>query len=170
MAGVDLAGRIAELVRPTIEAMGYRLVRVQVLGRQQMRVQIMAEPADGRAMGLDDCAGLSRSVSAVLDVADPIRGAYTLEMSSPGIDRPLVSLDDYTRFAGFEARVELARLIEGRRRVQGRLLGVDAGVVRIALAEGEMRLPYADILRGKLVLTDALLAAHGVAAGEDRVG
>jgi ribosome maturation factor RimP len=160
MAGVDLASRIAELVRPTIEAMDFALVRVQVLGRQRLRVQIMAEKADGSGMLIDDCAALSRALSAVLDVDDPIAGPYTLEISSPGIDRPLVRLDDFRRFAGFEARIDLARLIEGRRRLQGRLVGTDGEMVRIEVAGTAMDVPFADIQRAKLVLTDELLAAH----------
>ena len=104
-----LADRIAEMVRPTIEAQGYSLVRVQVLGQQRPRLQVMAERADGRPMMVDDCAALSRSISAVLDVEDPIATTYTLEVSSPGIDRPLVKLADYDRFAGVEARLELVR-------------------------------------------------------------
>ena len=160
MAGEDIAGRIAALVCPTIEAMGYGLVRVQVQGRQRLRVQIMAERSDDVAMTVDDCAALSRAVSAVLDVDDPINGAYTLEVSSPGIDRPLVRLADYDRFAGFDARVELVRLIDGRRRFQGRLLGAAGDDVRIAVDGTELRLPFADIQRAKLVLTDELLAAQ----------
>ena len=160
MAGEDVAGRIAALVCPTIEAMGYGLVRVQVQGRQRMRLQIMAERNDDAAMTVDDCAALSRAISAVLDVDDPIASAYTLEISSPGIDRPLVRLADYDRFAGFEARIELARLIDGRRRLQGRLIGTAGEDVRIDVAGVEVGLPFADIQRAKLVLTDELLAAH----------
>lgn len=161
MAGEDVASRIAALVCPTIEAMGYGLVRVQVLGRMRLRVQIMAERTDGVGMTVDDCADLSRAISAVLDVEDPIVGAYTLEVSSPGIDRPLVCLADYDRFAGFEARLELARLIDGRRRLQGRLVGSAGEDVRLRIGDEEVRLPFADIQRAKLVLTDDLLAAHG---------
>lgn len=161
MAGEDVTSRIAALVCPTIEAMGYGLVRVQVLGRTRMRVQIMAERTDGVGMTVDDCADLSRAISAVLDVEDPIVGAYTLEVSSPGIDRPLVQLADYDRFAGFEARLELARLIDGRRRLQGRLIGSAGEDVRLRIGDEEVRLPFVDIQRAKLVLTDDLLAAHG---------
>lgn len=161
MAGEDVTSRIAALVCPTIEAMGYGLVRVQILGRMRMRVQIMAERTDGVGMTVDDCADLSRAISAVLDVEDPIVGAYTLEVSSPGIDRPLVQLADYDRFAGFEARLELARLIDGRRRLQGRLIGSAGEDVRLRIGDEEVQLPFADIQRAKLVLTDDLLAAHG---------
>jgi ribosome maturation factor RimP len=110
-------------------------------------------------MAVDDCAEISRSVSALLDVADPIAGSYTLEISSPGIDRPLVRAEDYDRFSGFEARIELGRLVDGRRRLRGRLLGTIAGTVRLATDTGEVRIPLDAILRAKLVLTDDLLDA-----------
>lgn len=156
---MELAYRIAELVRPTIEALGYALVRVQVMGRDRLRLQIMAERLDEQGMTVDDCAWISQGVSAVLDVEDPIASTYTLEVSSPGIDRPLVTLADYVRFAGFEARIETARPIDGRRRFRGRLLGADDGTVRLAVEGAAVDLPFADIQRGKLVLTDELLAA-----------
>jgi ribosome maturation factor RimP len=160
---MELADRIAELVRPTIEALGYALVRVEVMGRDRLRLQIMAERLDEQAMTVDDCAWISQGVSAVLDVEDPIASTYTLEVSSPGIDRPLVTLADYVRFAGFEARIETARPIDGRRRFRGRLLGADDGTVRLAVEGAAVELPFADIQRGKLVLTDELLAAAAAA-------
>jgi ribosome maturation factor RimP len=157
---MELADRIGGLVRPTIEASGYWLVRVQVSGRQRLRVQIMAERADGRPMMVDDCVRLSHAISAVLDVEDPIAQAYTLEVSSPGIDRPLVQLADYDRFAGFEARIDMARPIEGRRRFRGRLIGTANDEVTMVVDGVEVRLPFPDIQRAKLVLTEELLAAH----------
>jgi len=162
MSTLDLAHRIETLIQPTVEAMGFDLVRVQIGGRQRVRLQVMAERIDRRSMTVDDCAGLSRALSALLDVEDPIRGTYTLEVSSPGIDRPLVRLADFDRFAGFEARVELGRPIEGRRRFRGRLLGTVGDTVRIRVDDGtDVDLPHADIQRAKLVLTDDLLAASG---------
>lgn len=158
---MDLAGRIADLIRPTVEGMGYSLVRVQVLGQQRVRLQVMAERADGEPMQIDDCADVSRAISAVLDVEDPVSASYTLEVSSPGIDRPLVRLADFDRFAGFEARIELRQTLAGRRRYQGRLLGVSGDVVRLAAGGGTVELPFADIARAKLVLTDDLLASRG---------
>lgn len=157
---MELAERIAEMVRPTVEASGYSLVRVQILGRGRPRLQVMAERADGRPMMLDDCACLSHSISAVLDIEDPISTPYSLEVSSPGIDRPLVKLADYDRFAGFVARIELARPIEGRRRFRGRLLGTAGEVVRLDVDGADVEVHYADIQRAKLVLTEELLAAH----------
>lgn len=159
---MDIADRIEALVRPTIEGLGYLLVRVQVSGRQRLRVQIMAERADDLPMMVDDCARLSQALSAVLDVEDPIEATYTLEISSPGIDRPLVRLADFDRFIGKEAHVELFRPIDGRRRFRGRLAGTRGERVLLALdgTGGELEVVHADIQRAKLVLTDELLAAH----------
>jgi ribosome maturation factor RimP len=139
--------------------MGYRIVRVAFTGGRRPTLQIMAERRDGAAMSVDDCADISRTVSALLDVADPIPVAYALEVSSPGIDRPLIDRDDFVRFAGYEAKVEMSNLIDGRKRFRGRLLGADDGAVRIAVEDREVALPLADVVRAKLVLTDELLAA-----------
>ena len=152
-----LADRIAALIEPSLKALGYELVRVQILGKHQARVQIMAERSDGSGMGVEDCALISRSVAALLDVEDPIAGAYQLEVSSPGIDRPLVRPRDYERFAGHLAKVELRQPIEGRRRFTGTLKGVQGETVAIDLEGQTLEIPLADIERGKLVLTDALL-------------
>jgi ribosome maturation factor RimP len=155
---VDTNG-IARLIEPSLEAMGYRLVRVAVTSGRRATLQVMAEHLDDAPMTVDDCAEISRSVSAILDVADPIAGAYLLEVSSPGIDRPLVRAEDYDRFNGFEARIELARPLDGRKRFRGRLLGTAGPDVRIATDAGEVLLPLAEVSRAKLVLTDDLLAA-----------
>ena len=155
---VDTNG-IARLIEPSLAAMGYRLVRVAVTSGRRATLQVMAEHLDDAAMTVDDCADISRSVSAILDVADPIAGAYMLEVSSPGIDRPLVRAEDYDRFSGFEARIELAEPRDGRKRFRGRLLGTAGPDVRIATEAGEVLLPLADVTRAKLVLTDDLLAA-----------
>ena len=151
--------RIAQAIEPSLEAMGYRLVRVVITSGRRPTLQVMTERRDERPMTVEDCAQISRSVSAILDVADPIAGAYMLEISSPGIDRPLVRAEDYDRFSGFEARIELARPIDGRKRFRGRLLGTSAGSVRLATETGEVRFPLADVARAKLVLTDELIAA-----------
>src|SRR6266436_10375389 len=145
------------MIAPSIEAMGYRLVRVAFTGGRRPTLQIMAERRDEAAMTVDDCADISRAVSALLDVADPIAGAYTLEVSSPGIDRPLVRPEDYDRFAGFAARIELSAPLDGRKRFRGRLLGRAEECVRLIGETGEVRLPFAAIARAKLVLTDDLL-------------
>jgi len=157
---IDTA-RIETLIAPSLEAMGYRLVRVAVTGGRRAQVlQVMAERIDEQPMGVDDCTEVTHSVSALLDVADPIEHAYVLEVSSPGIDRPLVRREDYERFRGYEAKLELAAPLDGRRRFRGRLLGVDADRVRLNLGAEVVELPLARILRAKLVLTDELLAAQ----------
>ncbi|MDX1710906.1 MAG: ribosome maturation factor RimP [Rhodovibrionaceae bacterium] len=154
------AAEIEALIAPTLADMGYEVVRILLSGDRRAKLQIMAErSADGR-MDVEDCAEISRAVSALLDVEDPIAGAFVLEVSSPGIDRPLTRLKDFDRFAGFEAKLELAAPVEGRRRFTGRLLGTDGDAVRLDVPEGELRVAFADIGKAKLVLTDELLAAH----------
>ena len=110
-------------------------------------------------MTVDDCAGISRAVAAILDVSDPIAGAYVLEVSSPGIDRPLTRLRDFERFAGFEARLETSMPIQGQRRFRGRLLGLDGDHVQLATDQGEITVDFADVAKAKLILTDELIAA-----------
>lgn len=154
-------GKMAEverLIAPSLEAMGYALVRLRLTGGGRPTLQIMAEHKDGREMTVDDCAEISRAVSAILDVEDPIDGAYLLEVSSPGIDRPLTRPEDFDRFAGHEAKVELSQPVDGRKRFRGRILGLDSGQVRLAAEDGECLLPLPAIRSAKLVLTDALIA------------
>ncbi len=153
------AAEVERLIGPTLTAMGYDIVRVQLSGDQRPRLQIMAEHSDGSEMIVDNCAEISRTVSALLDVEDPIRGSYHLEVSSPGIDRPLTRLADFDRFAGFEARLELTVPQDGRRRFRGRLKGTNEEEVCVELPEGEIWLGFDQIQRAKLVLTDELLAA-----------
>jgi len=157
--GVDRTETIAALIAPTLEAMGYELVRVMSTGGRRPTLQVMAERLDRKGMTVDDCAEISRAVSVILDVEDPIKDAYQLEVSSPGIDRPLIKPIDFERFSGFEARVETDRLIGGQRKFKGRLLGLEDGAVRLALPEGEQSIPFSSIRKAKLVLTDDLLAA-----------
>jgi ribosome maturation factor RimP len=154
------ADDIAPIIEPSLTAMGYRLVRVAFLGARRATLQIMAERLDEAPMTVDDCTEISRSVSALLDVADPIADAYTLEVSSPGIDRPLTRPEDYDRFAGFEAKIELGQPLDGRKRFRGRLLGRDDDHVRVIAENGEVRLPLAGIAKAKLVITNDLLAAR----------
>lgn len=152
--------RLLELLDPVAEAAGYAIVRLRLMGGEhQRRLQVMAErPSDGE-MNVEDCARLSRALSEVLDAADPISGEYTLEVSSPGVDRPLTRLADFTTYEGYEARLELDRLAEGRKRFKGLLAGVDGDSVAIDL-EGEDEtalVPFAWITEAKLVLTDQLM-------------
>ncbi|HYL33292.1 MAG TPA: ribosome maturation factor RimP [Stellaceae bacterium] len=155
---IDAKG-IEALIAPSLEAMGYRVVRAAFTGGRRATLQVMAERADDAAMSVDDCSLVSQTVSALLDVADPIAESYVLEVSSPGIDRPLFRREDYERFSGFEAKLELQQSFDGRRRFRGRLLGLDGDAVKVNLGAEIVRLPLAGIARAKLVLTDELIAA-----------
>ncbi len=154
------AAKVESLIRPSLADMGYDIVRIQFSGDRRAKLQVMVERADSKGMTVDDCASVSRAAEAILDVADPIAGTYILEVSSPGIDRPLTRLQDFDRFAGFDARVEMRMPIEGRRRFRGRLLGRDGEMVRLTTDSGEIALPFGDLAKAKLVLTDDLIAAN----------
>ena len=155
-----LEARLAAIIEPSLEGMGYELVRVAVTGRDRPTVQIMADRADGSQLSVEDCEAISRAVGAVLDVEDPLPGAWTLEISSAGIDRPLTRRKDWNRFAGHLARVEMSVPVNGQKRFAGIVLGADEAVARVRLDDGaEAALPLADIRRARLVLTDALIAA-----------
>jgi ribosome maturation factor RimP len=155
-----LEGRIADIIMDPLEAQGYELVRVQVMGTETPTVQIMADRADGASFTLDDCEAVSRLLSAVLDVEDPITTAWTLEVSSAGIDRPLTRTKDFVRYAGFDAKIELNFPGPGgRKRFTGKLADADAETVKLRLENDEViELKRADIRKAKLVLTDALIA------------
>lgn len=158
--GMDAAEKVKALIEPVVEDMGYELVRVTFGGGERPTLQIMAERPDG-TMNVEDCADLSRELSALLDVEDPVPSDYVLEVSSPGIDRPLTREKDYTRWAGHLLRVETSVPMDGRRRFKGRLLGLDNGAVHIRLDEGDVALPLSDIQKAKLVMTDELIAEAG---------
>lgn len=150
-----------ELLDPVAEAVDAAIVRLRLIGGAKggRRLQIMAERPEDGDFSVDDCARLSRAISQVLDAADPIADEYVLEVSSPGIDRPLTRLDDFETYAGLEAKIELDRLAEGRKRFTGELAGVDGDNVAINL-EGETEtalLPFAWIAEAKLTLSDALM-------------
>ncbi len=155
-----LEGRIAEIIVEPLEAQGYELVRVQVIGTEAPTVQIMADRADNAAFNLDDCTKVSHLLSAVLDVEDPITSAWTLEVSSAGIDRPLTRTKDFVRYAGFEAKIELNFPGPGsRKRFTGVLVGADEETVQLKVEKGEvLSLKRADFKKAKLILTDALIA------------
>lgn len=155
-----LAERIAKLITPTLDSLGFELVRVQLSGSQRPTLQVMAEPASGRVMSVEDCAQVSRAISALLDVEDPIAGTYSLEVSSPGIDRPLTRTKDYERFMGHEAKIETNAPIDGRKRFKGAIKAVDAKAVALDVESAEIRIPFAAIHKSKLVLTDALIKLH----------
>lgn len=155
-----LEARLVALVAPTLDDLGYEIVRVAVLGRESPTVQIMADRKDGSLINVEDCERISHAVGAVLDVEDPIPGAWTLEVSSAGIDRPLTRAKDWNRFTGHQAKVEVLVPVDGRRRFSGVVLGADAETGRLRLDDGtEACLPLAEIRRAKLVLTDALIEA-----------
>ena len=162
--------KLLELLDPVAEAAGYEIVRLRLMGGGVRRLQIMAERPDGH-MEIDDCAVLSRAISEVMDAADPIEGEYNLEVSSPGVDRPLTRLKDFDAYEGFEARIELDRLAEGRKRFRGKLSGVEADQVLVDL-EGEAdhtaHIPFGWIVDAKLVLTDELMK-RGAAEREARL-
>jgi len=156
---MELSQRIAEMISPTVEAMGFRVVKVDYNGGHSPRLLIMAEDADTGRMNVEDCAKLSRAVSAILDVEDPLAGTYALEVSSPGIDRPLVRFEDFEKFSGFEAKIETSRAIDGRKRFKGRLGEVKNGNVRIETKDQAYDLSFQDIDSAKLLLSDDLIAA-----------
>lgn len=156
----QLNEKIAAMIGPSIESMGYDLVRVMFTGGKKAILQIMAERSDRAQMTVEDCASISRAVSLIIDVEDPISGEYNLEVSSPGIDRPLVRPDDYDRFAGFEAKIELEVAVNGRKRFRGEVLGAEDGDTVAIDHEGKrLSFPFASIRTAKLVLTDALIDA-----------
>ncbi len=148
--------RLAEIVEPVIEDMGYELVRIRLMGGHTPTLQIMAEKPEG-GIEVDACAEISTMVSAVLDVEDPIADNYTLEVSSPGIDRPLTRLKDFATYEGYEAKLEATDLIDGQRRYRGTLAGIDGDEVLINIDEGTIALRFSWISEAKLVLTDELI-------------
>jgi ribosome maturation factor RimP len=168
-----IEARIAHIVEPVANDLGYDLVRVKVSSLNGMTVQIMAERPDG-SMTVEDCELLSRNVSPALDVADPINREYHLEISSPGIDRPLTRAADFEIWAGHEAKIETEAPVDGRRRFRGVLLGMREGAVGIRLADkdAEAWLPIEAIGEARLVLTDALVRASlkAAPAGHDGAG
>jgi ribosome maturation factor RimP len=158
-----VAARVSVIAAPVLQGMGYRLVRIKISGEAGCTVQIMAERPDG-SMHIEDCEAISRALSPVLDIADPIDRAYRLEISSPGIDRPLVRRSDFERFAGHLVRIEMAVAHQGRKRFRGALAGVEGNAVRLhrddakADEESDILLLMEEIAEARLVLTDELIA------------
>jgi ribosome maturation factor RimP len=166
IAEPGLAARVAAIAEPVVEGMGYRLVRVRILASEGCTVQVMAERPDG-SLTIEDCEEISHALSPVLDVADPVDRAYRLEISSPGIDRPLVRRSDFEKHAGYLAKIEMNVPAEGRKRFRGILLGVEGDAARIRFEDTkagkadqnkEFLLPIEDMAEAKLVLTDDLIA------------
>jgi ribosome maturation factor RimP len=168
----DLAA-IAQLIEPEARALGFELVRVAMFGgKTDPTLQVMAERPDTRQLDLADCEALSRRVSEVLDAADPIEEAYRLEVSSPGIDRPLTRRQDYADWAGFDARIRLAAPLDGRKQFDARLDGLEGDTVNVyAERVGELSIPFGQIASAKLLLTDALIKATAPLSteGADRI-
>ena len=158
-----IAARVAAVAEPVLDGLGYRLVRVRISGLDGCTVQIMAERPDG-TMTIDDCEIASRALSPVLDANDPVDRAYRLEVSTPGLDRPLVRQSDFERYAGNQVKIEMAVAVDGRKRFRGQLLGVEGNFARLKRDDGptgepgDVLLPIEDMAEAKLVLTDALIA------------
>ncbi|SPH19449.1 Ribosome maturation factor RimP [Ascidiaceihabitans donghaensis] len=148
--------RLAEIVTPVIEDMGYELVRIRLMSGKATTLQVMADKPEG-GIEVDDCAKISQAIGATLDVEDPILDEYALEVSSPGIDRPLTRLKDFENFEGYEAKIETDELIDGRRRFKGELAGVEGNEVLINIEEGTVGLQFDWLSDAKLVLTDELI-------------
>lgn len=152
--------KLLELLEPVAEGLGLEIVRIRLMGgTQRRRLQIMAERPSDHEINVEECAALSRAVSEVMDAADPISGEYMLEVSSPGIDRPLTRLEDFETFSGLEARLETDRLVEGRKRFKGRLAGIEDQDVLVDLDDEDETalIPFAWLADAKLVLNDELL-------------
>jgi ribosome maturation factor RimP len=160
IAETGVAAEIAALIEPALNDMGFRLVRVSVSGRDGTTVQIMAERPDG-TITIGDCADVSRNLSPLLDAHDPIAGQYTLEVSSPGIDRPLARKSDFEAWAGHEAKIELKQLVAGRKRYRGKILGLEGDEVQVEVPADQggpqVNLSIGNIAEARLVLTDELI-------------
>jgi len=150
-SSVQLEQKIEKIIEPAVSNLGFEIVRVQVSGNERPTLQIMAEPAFGNVMTVEHCAMISRAVAAILDIDDPIQGNYILEVSSPGIDRPLIKVKDFERFTGFEARIETSELIDGRKRFRGRLSVIQGGSVTISNDGMDWTIPFPSIRRAKLL-------------------
>lgn len=156
----DMDARILALADPVATDLGLRIVRVRVMNGKRATVQIMAERISDGLMGVDNCADLSRAMSSLLEVEDPIKDAYVLEVSSPGLDRPLTDIEDFETYAGYLARIELDRFVEGRKRFRGVLAGYEGDNIEIDLdgEEDRAEIPFNWISEAKLLITDELIA------------
>lgn len=149
--------RIEALAEPEAEKLGLRLVRIRLSGLRRKRLQVMAERLVDGGMDVEDCARLSRALSALLDENDPINGEYDLEVSSPGIDRPLMRVEDFARFVGHEAKLETTGMVEGQKRFKGQIASVEGDVIHLNTQAGEVALKFALLHDARLVLTDKLI-------------
>lgn len=159
--------QLYDLLAPTINKMGFDVVRILTIGNVNPTLQIMIERKDRENIVVDDCASVSRAVSEIFDAKDPIAGKYNLEVSSPGLDRPLTALENFERFAGFEAKIETDVEIEKRKRFKGRIVRVDGSDIIFAMDGTEYVIPYDAVAKAKLLLTDELLAAAAAEAEQE---
>ena len=151
---------LTKVIEPEVEALGYRLVRVAMIGgTSDPTLQVMAESPETRQLKLEDCERISRRISELLDEQDPIEGSYRLEVSSPGIDRPLTRRSDYSDWAGHEARLKLDEALAGAKQLSGTIKGIDQDTVLLATPKGDREIPFESIASAKLLLTDALIKA-----------
>mgnify|MGYP006131346111 CR=1 FL=1 len=158
---MDLTSRLNELITPILYDLGYDLVRVKLSKNNgDVDLQVMAEPLDGGIMSIKACESISRSISMFLDTQTAFFESFSLEVSSPGIDRPLVKGQDFLRFLGCEAKVELDKPKNGQRRFSGKIIGYDDGNVKLLVDNDELCIPHARVVRSKLVITDELLAMN----------
>jgi ribosome maturation factor RimP len=151
--------KIEELIGPTINSLGYDLVRVQILDEGTKTLQIMVDRLDEANLTIDDCSIISKEISVIIDINDPIGENYLLEVSSPGIDRPLLRFKDFEKYAGFHARVDMNIALEGRKKFKGKLTGIEGDNIRIKVKEETYLLPFSKIEKAKLTLTQELLDA-----------
>ncbi|MCQ2741430.1 MAG: ribosome maturation factor RimP [Alphaproteobacteria bacterium] len=160
---------VYELVEPIAEKMGFDLVRVMTIGAQNPTLQIMIERKDRKNLVVDDCAAFSRAISDLLDEKDPIDGEYSLEVSSPGIDRPLTKLEHFARFVGYEAKIETDEPIEKRKRFKGKIVNIDKdNVIQFLMEDNEYQIPFDAVSKAKLVLTDELWNEYVQSAQEEQ--
>ncbi len=158
---------LEKLLTPVVEGLGFEVVRIKTIGTKNPTLQVMIERKDRKNLVVDDCATVSRAISQVLDEADPIEGEYSLEVSSPGLDRPLTKLENFERFSGYEARIETSGEVAGRKRFKGRILKVGDGQNIFFDMDGqEFVIPYELVSKAKLILTDELLAEAAADASE----
>ena len=155
-ADLNIEIKITNRIKPSLQALGFDLVRVRLTGSQDKTIQVMAERKNEENMTVEDCALISGEVSKILDIDKKLPYTYNLEISSPGIDRPLVSETDFVRYTGFNAKIEMRTVIDGRKRFKGQLLGVEQNHVKISLDDETFELPHKEILDAKLLLTEDL--------------
>lgn len=159
---------LQDLLEPVIEGLGYELVRILTIGQKNPTLQIMIDRKDGQDINVDDCATVSRKISEVMDEKDPIEDQYSLEVSSPGLDRPLTKVDHFKRFLGYETKIETGVEVFGRKRFKGKTLAVDdKNNIKLEMDGQEYDIPFEDINKAKIVLTDELLASYMAAHADD---